>query len=299
MKNLTLLFLVVFLSACGSGDSNNAANKKNTPSKKRFQNLTILLDLSDRIKQDNGMIEKDLEIINSIFKSFEERQKRFGFIASRDKICIAVASQRDNELNLFKHKDALVIDMGERGMNKPKFDIEKERLFTSVRSIYDEAQIKKTTGADIWTFFRDYARNYIKAPSKGSTFSNKMFILSDGYLVFDKDISRQRQKGTFMSFRDINSLRNQRDWEYQFEKRNLHLIPHQNINFENLQVLMLSAEPIEPELNTNEFQIIEKYWESWFAEMGIESAMYPFEDNLEITENVIGNFCKKKVSMKQ
>lgn len=299
---IIIVAFIVPLLFCTCNDSQNPKkqedNAQTVTQKKQFQNITVLLDLSDRIAKPN-QIDRDKELISVLFNLFEERQKMFGFIASRDKFSIAIASQKDNDLNLFKHKDALVIDMSAKGMNKPKFDKAKVELLQSINSIYEDAVGKKTTGADIWTFFRDFAKNYIKSSTEKIKFSNKFIIISDGYLVFDNDIAAQRSKRTFMSLSDVKSLRNKSDWEQQFENKKFRLKAHENQNFENLQVLMLEIKPEQPEINTNEFKIIEKYWTSWFEDMGIEASIEAHEENIEITRNVISNYLKKKASSSQ
>ena len=75
----------------------------------------------------------------------------------------------------------------------------------------------------------------------------------------------------------LNLLRNNNDWEKIFTTKKLKLKPCAN-KFENTEVLVLEVAPKDMHINTNEFQIINNFWKTWFNDMKIESTIYKTDD---------------------
>ena len=165
-----------------------------------------------------------------------------------------------------------------------------------VKSIYSNPL--KYTGADIWTFFRDFAerdcikKSYSENGDDGNVFyrcENKMIILTDGYLNFDPTIQSKRiaQK----SCMQVEKLRNDNNWESNFTKYEMDPIP--NKDFKNLDVLMLEINPYEPQLNPTEFPIIEKYWKTWFSDMKVKiSNIHQVEESIPLINSSVSAFLK-------
>ena len=257
--------------------------------KSEFFNIIILLDLSDRIFNPN-QVKRDKEIINSIFDLFETRQKRLGYISSRDRLTITVASQKDSELDLLPFKDNLQVIMN-RKMTRKNFEAVRKDFLQTVDDLYNNAIQNKTTGADLWSFVGSKLESYIKAPTEKIIFRNKLIILSDGYLVFDKEISAKRPNGTTMSLQKIREISKMSNWNEVIErdKNNYNLQPHEGQNFENLQVLMLEITPFEQEINVFEGKILNYIWENWFNSMGVEFFTQEYEKTWQISRKVLFN----------
>ena len=226
-------------------------NKIQVPNmqEEHYVNMTILLDLSDRIESKQQR-ERDLFIISELLEAFEERQRQFGFQLSKDRLSIAVAHQKNTQVDLFELGEKLCVDMSLKGVNKPKFDKMKKEFLIALDSLYSTAALSETMGADIWTFFRDQLPFYLSSSKNTKKYHNKLIILSDGYLQFDRSIGRKRKKGTYMQ--NISNLRNKSNWEELFEEQKFGLLPHDFSDIPDLEVFMVEIAPINPEINTNE-----------------------------------------------
>jgi len=60
---------------------------------KNYNNVIVLLDLSNRIAKPN-QIEKDIAIIEGLLNTFGENQKKFGYITSKEEFKIIIANQK-------------------------------------------------------------------------------------------------------------------------------------------------------------------------------------------------------------
>ncbi|MEX2345567.1 MAG: hypothetical protein WD604_08135 [Balneolaceae bacterium] len=256
-----------------------------------FKNIIVLLDLSNRIKPTKNpkQAEKDQQIIQSLINSFEERQRKYLFQRSKDKLSVVVANQRDSEIDVHQYGEKLSIDMTSsrsKRMNKPIFDNEKQALTESLENLYAEAIKAKTTGADIWTYFRDNLGSDLESSSE---YENYVVILTDGYMDFDEDLAKVRQPNTFMNYSNIHELRNKKDWEDIFVNQNMALQPHPG-EFNNTKILVLEIIPKDPVVNVNELPIIKKFWSTWLDEMEISHQIHETNNNSRSTGNILTSF---------
>ena len=122
------------------------------------------------------------------------------------------------------------------------------------------------TGADIWSWFRDEAKRYLKPE-----FRNYIICLSDGYLDFDEDIQDDRDKGTFIII-DCE-LRESDDWEKKV-RGEYKLLQPPEMDFSQYPVpvkfLMLGIKDRTPEGSLRDRDILKAYWKPWLESMGIE-----------------------------
>ena len=262
----------------------------------QYKNIIVLLDLSNRIKPDKNpnQANKDQQIIEGILESFENRQRRFLFQRSKDKLSIVVANQKDSQVNVHQFDDDLSIDMEQpddaRRMNKPVFDKERKAFEKALQKLYSDAIKSRTTGADIWSYFRDNLNSNINSASE---YQNYVIILTDGYMDLDKDLAKKRPSGTYMSYGEIHKLRNQDNWQSIFENQNMVLKPHA-IDYGNLNALVLEVVPKDPVVNINELPIIKKFWGTWLEEMDIDYQIYTSNDNVNATINITEEFIFNK-----
>jgi len=154
---------------------------------------------------------------------------------------------------------------------------------------------EKYTGADIWSFFRDFAAQYMMISywdvhnGVFYQYANKMVIITDGYLNFTPDIEKMRPPGTFMY---INKLRNVNGWQNIFEKYALSPV---NQQFINTDILMLEINPVNPTVNINEIEIIKKYWTAWFDKMKVQKVMiYQNSEPIQVIDQALRKFIPDK-----
>ena len=72
-------------------------------------------------------------------------------------------------------------------------------------------------------------------------------------------------------------------------------MPINGKKFKNIEVTLLEISPINPQLNTNEAAIIDKYWKEWFADMNIINITnYQATESLSLINSSIKNFITDK-----
>jgi len=289
--SIVFAIITLFCFSCGSesdGADANASTNDTLP--EVYNNITILLDFSNRVLVDNQN-EKDKKIIKLIFDLFESNQKKFLYQGSKEKLRTTIAFQQASDNKMFTIGDKLSIDMA--GKNFPKFKKEKAQFLEGLEELYASASKNSMTGADIWTFFRDNKPTFIGQSSKENVvIKNKVIILTDGYLQFSKAISAKRPKGTYMSNYHLNKMRKSSNWKKYFERPDYKLKPHEE-KYENLSVLMLEINPKNPAQNINEFEILKRYWTDWFSEMGVDCEVLRTVDLVSEVEGTIKKFIEE------
>lgn len=246
--------------------------------------IAIVLDLSDRIKV-KGQIEKDKAIIQSILNEFQARQKRQGYLLSKDKLSLHIADQA--------HSTQSVGPSGIIMMQKKSFP-EYEKLHSAfkkeVNRVYQMAINEKKSGADIYTSFCTNLPQYFRK----SNSLNKIIIITDGYLLFDKEYLRNRPKCTYM--RKLEELRARKNkWKNYFESEKLHLCPCDDGQLsKNISVLMLEVAGKNKVESPFEYNIINHYWSTWFSQMKIPATILNYSINENDVSAAISEFLKEK-----
>lgn len=245
----------------------------------RAMDLTILLDLSDRINVP-GQVEKDKAVIRTGLESFEGMVKDNRYRFSTDKIKIAIAPQSNINYKFNKFVENANINMetiNNSNQVARKVLPEKVKAFgDAVDSIYAMALREQYDGADIWSFFRD----------NSNLIGDKVIIVTDGYLQMDSKIAKRREVNTFLSNEQLRSLRLGKNVE------NIKLLEIGQ-KYPKLKVLMMELNPREPQKNVNEFPILKKYWGDWFDGMGADYYIYTTQASNTSNGAIIGKFVKE------
>lgn len=297
MKKIWIVLIGGFLLLLGSQcmPPGNSDATGNSDSGDEQLNVIVLLDLSNRLINTAGQIDKDKAIIREILAAFERRLKGQAYITSSDKLSVLVAPQPNVPTG---SNDDLAIDMavlntpnyGDKSatLGLPAFKKAKARFEAAMEGLYAEASSNPHTGADIYTFFcNDFKANFLKENAV-----NKVIILSDGYLLFDKAYLSQRPKCSYM--RELDRLRKAKDeWLSVFERKKLELCPCSSQSFPNTEVIMLETAPMLRAQSVFEFNIIEHYWKSWFQKMQVPVQVYPHDDLVSNIGGKVGAFLDK------
>lgn len=263
-----------------------AASEKTMPEVLPPQNIVIVLDLSNRLKA-KGQADKDKAIIKGILNVFEKRQKRQGFITSKDKIQIIIAPQPDVPAVT---NDKLAIKMGkspqrnQKFVTYPEFAAKRQAFLDELNKVYKDAQQSAYTGADLYTFFC----TTLPTQAADEKMANKVIVLTDGYLQFDKKYELKRSKCTYM--RELEEMRKAKEnWRKRFEERKLGLCACP-ASIRKTEVLLLETAPKNKGINPYEFYMIQHYWTNWFGRMGVDSNIYMQNDKIDDITEVVGNF---------
>jgi hypothetical protein len=199
-------------------------------------NFIVLLDLSDRIIVQPDQPERDKEIIQHIYKIFEQNVKKDLYIKSRDEIKVVIAPQKGADLPIEDIEDRLYINMDNINIVFRKSKEVERRLnfIADLDTLYQKAVFSTDPedfyGADIWKYFyEDLKYDYVS----DTLTENYLFILTDGYPIVGKNPNK---------LQPINS------------------------RFPNLNVVIVEAAPREKDL---EWDRIMERWGEWFNEISI------------------------------
>lgn len=296
--NKSLIIILLVLGAVGTavyatqGKDSKESRSHAVKAGQAQYNICLLLDLSDRIdpRKDPLQAEKDQKVIAGVVEQMGDVVKRKLYVNSRDVLRVAVAPQpNDYRETLMELGDNLAIDMRELKVieKREKFPGMKKQFAEQVSLLYGAAvKNSKFTGSDIWSFFRDDLEKYRVEGSETQPVRNILVILTDGYITFNGQSSRPREKNR-TSYTQVGAFRHG-GWEREFDSRDYGLIPAGK-NHEGWEVLVLEADPKTP----RDFPVISKYWSKWFEEMGISRYRIEKEnDSAKLAREVVADFIK-------
>jgi len=273
-----------------------------TPEKKEIDsdyiqlNVSILLDLSDRIdpKNNDKQNDRDKKIIEKILRVVEENVKKKGTFNSMDKFRIMFYPKPDvDELSELATNLNFDLELLEPREKKLLFKNLKQQMNLNLDKLYSLASNSSSyLGSDLWYFFKDEISN--KCIIDNKNYKNILIVLTDGYIYWKYTKQQNGNRFTFITgnSEQISRFRGKNDWEVEFDKGDFGLIKIPN-DYSKLHVLVAEVNP-EKE-HPEDFDIIKKYLSKWFEEMNISA------DNLLIlktdvptyTEPVIEKFMKQ------
>lgn len=254
-------------------------------------NYIVLLDLSDRILQNNQQqVAKDLTIINSIYTGFKlklaEKDPTRLYYTVTDKLKILIAPQKSTPKNLYDEVGTLRVELASEQPEKRAAAIDggEKTIAGTLPDIYKQAVIsnnsKAYSGADIWKYFNEDLQDDLDKAAH-----NTLFIVTDGYMNFESASDKTVQNNRFTSCAQIIAkLKKSADWNQKFDSGDFGLLPTGK-KFSNLQVVLLEVEP-KQDWN-EEYSLLQKIWGKWFTEMGITNYHFVKNDNInEIKESL-------------
>jgi hypothetical protein len=210
------------------------------PSKKGMSvkyNYIILLDLSDRLIVQPDQPARDKEIIKSIYALFEQKVKKELYIRSRDELKVVIAPQHGSDLRTDIYEDQLYVNMNliPNVFRRSKETERRDSFNLALDELYRKAVFSKIPeeyyGADIWKYFyEDLKYDY----SEDTLTKNFLFILTDGYPIVGKNLSK---------------------------------LEPVNKDFPDLQIILIEGSPRDKDL---EWDHIMEMWTAWFSSMNIE-----------------------------
>jgi len=257
-------------------------------------NYIVLLDLSDRILEDNQQqVAKDLTVIKNIYGFFKSNLNKKDpahlYYTLNDKLKVLIAPQKSTPRKLYESSDLLRIDLSaEQPEKRSRLVQESEKKFNTILpDVYRQALVSKRTsdyaGADIWKYFNEDLTDDLDKDAQ-----NTLFIITDGYLDFEKTEDRPNLNNRFTSCAQIiNNLKTHADWSTRFDSEDYGLMSVTK-KFTRLRVVLLQMNPSQewPE----EYPLLTKIWSKWFKEMGIDTFSFIKNDNIgEVTES-LGKF---------
>ncbi|MFD0940247.1 hypothetical protein [Pedobacter boryungensis] len=276
MKTKIILFSIsmVFFFGCNNNDKDQvketSAVNSHTNNKPENLNISILLDLSDRIdptKNSNLSMEyykRDLGYIQSISKTFEKHLSSKPIRQDDDQIQIYFEPEPLNSEinNLAKH---LKLSFTKDNTSKASIAKISSNYILTSNTIYKLAiSDKRYLGSDIWSFFKNKVNDYCIKPNH----RNVLFVLTDGYMFHEDSKFLQGTKSSYITSALVKSLKLTTSGYKQVIQQNGYGFIPANSNLDNLEVVVLGINPARG--NPFEEDVIKEYWINWFTAMNVK-----------------------------
>lgn len=281
------LFVSLVFAGCGSDTANDGSepdgqgsdniqevigNVPKLSSKRPNLNISILLDLSDRIspeKYPNEAMEyyqRDLGYIESISKAFTIHclNKKMRTMDDRMQVFVepTPSNPKINEL-LANLKIEITKDNASKELLEDIVPVYDDNLNEIYKSTIDD---KLYPGSDIWGFFDGKASDYCIKPD----YRNILFVITDGYLYYQHN---QREDGHGKSNRLIPQdlvtkglLGN--DWKQVIDNKGYGFIIPQNDGLPELEVFVLGLNGYNKSPYAGD--VIEYFWKTWLDGMHVK-----------------------------
>lgn len=253
-------------------------------------NISILLDLSDRIDLPNQQA-KDSAYILSLAKAFNThiKSKKLGLLYDKMEVFFEPIPT-DPKINQISNR--LKVSY-RKGVSKKEWMPKTINLYENNPSlIYNMARLSSKRGgylgSDTWRFFKSHVKDYCIESCR----RNILVILTDGYMYHEKTIMKNKSQTSYLTPQYLSKLAlNTPNWKEIMEKRNLGFIPA-NKNLSDLEVLIIG---IENQNSKHPYaqDIIEAYWYNWLKSMGVKNAKIKNSDLPSRIEKTIFNFILK------
>lgn len=261
IKLLILINIIIFLISFGLSAANTKTNSDHI-FKRRPINYTIILDLSDRVLNEN-QLNYDIAQIKQLFSDFKNKAKQNLIITSKDRFVLKIIPQKRSTLNLDFYENTIQLRLDQlniREKNKKLEELESN-LITTLGQLKKEAILGKNTndyaGVDLWSFIND---NKDSLTSPG--YENTIVIMTDGYLDFENSNHVVELKNHFTGTKFLKEL-NSDNWKEKAIQEDYGILPI-NLNFDAKWIIT----GLKSKNKSDLFQLskIKYFWNKWIEE---------------------------------
>ncbi len=206
-KYLFLLLATVILAVLsGCAGSNSTKEDTSASSGAKPLNISIFIDLSDRINKPMvpSQMSRDIAIVGYIADYLKKQTLGPQILTSRNNMKVVFYPAPKSE-NIVALADSLCVDISLKNGVEKRMAIEgmKDKFQHSLEQIYDQTlQMKQWPGCDIWDFF---SSKKVDVLCMREGYRNVLFILTDGYLYAE---DRLLKNGNEYSYVSSNKLQN-------------------------------------------------------------------------------------------
>jgi hypothetical protein len=268
---IPLFFVCTALFACAPDKKQSTETMTNNEGKNRNLNISILLDLSDRIdttlysNRTMHYYQRDLGYIQSIARNFSDhlKTKRAFFINDNLKVFID-PEPKSKAVNT-------ILSSLSKNYNRKNSSLEEvngiESKYQSLATkLYEQALADGDfVGSDIWNFFKRKVADFCIEEDK----ENYLILLTDGYMYHKDSKIEVSNKTSYLTSKTLNSHRlNTSDYAERMKDKGLGFICERK-DLETLNVLVLGVNPNTSSGNPYEADVINEYWSNWLSEMGV------------------------------
>lgn len=291
---MTMSLLLILFFSCKEEPKNEEKEAVTKNPVTENYNISILLDLSDRIsvkKNPNPTMEyynRDLGYIKSVSEAFTQHLKSKRIRQINDKMQLFFNPEPlDPEINSISENLQIAID--KNNVSKDFLNSINANYASKTSKIY-ESTIKDDNyiGSDIWNFFD----TKVKDQCVEDKYRNILIVLTDGYIFHENSITTEGNRTSYITPKLIqkNGL-NTSDWKKKFDEQDFGFIKTDG-DLSNLEVLVLGINPGKN--NPYEEKVIKAYWNKWFTEMKIKHFEIKNADLPSNMEKIIQDFIQKK-----
>lgn len=270
-----LIVALTMFTACGGGrNSNSSDDKTESVRSKKPLNISIYLDLSDRLERQMvpSQKDRDIEIVKYLTDIIKNHAVGQRILPSRDRIKVFFyPTPNDSKIALLSKDLEMDLSKAQPAEKKQMLLDFQERFQTSLTKIYEATmQDKNWIGSDIWGFFKKQVDTYcIREDAR-----NIIVILTDGYLFYAP-----------------NKLKDGNNYSYilpqTLSNPNSGLIVSRQ-GLDNLEVLLLEVNPYDPKHQDQ----METILQNWFSGMGVQKMYVGVTDQPSNTKLIIDKFMK-------
>lgn len=276
-KSLLVWVFIGLAAICSIGlASCNSKQTKDAEVKEKPLNITVYLDLSDRLQRDMLPTQKDrdIAIVGHFIKLFTDSCLQTGILNSRHHFKVLFyPSPKDSEIAVLA--SSLDVDMAKIEAKEKRVTLKRmpNDFKKSLTQIYDETlKAQDWIGSDVWGFF---SNKKVDELCMRNGYRNILVILSDGYLYYEPN---KQQEGNSYSYVLPKTL----------SDASSSLIVKRK-GLQNLEVLMLETNPYTP-LQHDKLQSV---LDNWFKGMETGRFVVSETDMPTNTAVVIDNFLTK------
>lgn len=260
LKAIRITFIVIICSALWAcppdskqTDSSSSAGQQNAPNEILPLNVSIYLDLSDRLTRDltPTQMERDTAIINHLIDVFIKDCVNNGKIINSQNHFQVFFYPTPKTSEIAQLARGLNVDLSKCELKQKKVELMdmKNRFQTNLAQIYNDAiNEQKWVGSDIWGFFNN---KEVDKLCIRNGYRNILVILTDGYL-----------------YHADNKIKDGNSFSYVLPKTLE--IPESSLiakrdGLSDLEILMLEVNPYTPKQHDALITVLE----NWFRKMGV------------------------------
>lgn len=277
MRNILYMLILFFIISCKDNEGNVEINEdesmpnleKVKGNKNKNYNISILLDLSDRIdtiKYSNPTMEyyqRDLGYIKSVSEAFTNhvRNKRINIMNDNIQVFFN-PNPLNSEINDISKR--LKIEVNKNNASKEFINAINSTYVSEISKIYSLAlNDSKYIGSDIWNFFQNNINDYCIEDNH----RNVLVILTDGYIYYTDSNFKEDNQSTYLTPELIRAYSlNNKNWKEIIEAKKIGYLKA-NDDLSNLEILVLGINPSIK--NPYEGKVIKEFWSNWFKGMKV------------------------------
>ncbi|MDC6363998.1 MULTISPECIES: hypothetical protein [Flavobacteriaceae] len=294
-KNRILVpcFMTLLLFACAEEPKQSKKEEESVPvamngtcpphilnTKENNLNISVLLDLSDRIEMDD-QVQKDLAYLSSLAKAFLTHVKGKKLLFLEDRLQLYFNPEPSGKINEIAEKLSIAFN---KDTNKDYLN-EAQNLYDQLPSeLYDSAKADAQDrggypGSDIWRFFEHDVKDYCM----DDCHRNILVILTDGYMFYYKTQMVKGSRTSYLTPKSLDGLKlDGSDWRDKMAEKDFGFIPATN-GLQDLEVLVIGINGENGGAYSQD--IVESFWIQWLQEMGVDENKIKIK-NADIPKNI-------------